>query len=641
MRILHKLHTLNYRLSRTIAFSRFIAAVLGIVTIVVLIGWQLKAPALKSLLSRDQTPMVANSAICLLACGVVLFLFTMAKSVLRIRTIQVLSSFIVVIGALTMIEYLANINFRIDQFIYEQPAFAGDSPGRMSIISAFNFVLIGICFWLDVLGLDTRRYIGQYAMVLVFLTTLYPFAGTIFGAEHFGSVHTNMAIPTAICFFLISAAYFIRHHDAGLAYLLFSDTIAGVLIRRILVPLVLLYPAFAFLSMQGEKSGLYNTEGGAVFMMVSSLALFTMIVLITAQTISRLDEEKDQFKKFFELSSEVLMIAGKDGSIKLVSNAFTKALGYSSQEGVNNSFFHFVHPEDTGIALQHFEALRKTPGPGTFQIQMSNKEGKTLHFLWSYTVDQKTGNIYAAGYDITEIKEAQQVRELARRLTHQNEQLASFAYIVSHNLRSHVGNLNSLLHLHKSADPDEKGVLFGMFEKVAQHLSGTLNDLIESLRIKEDVNKDRNLIYFEQVLTKTKEILSSQILESQAEIHQEFKVASIAYPGVYLESIFLNLISNAIKYRSVARPLSIKLATSLLDGELVLTVEDNGQGINMAQHGDKLFGFYKTFHDGKDSKGLGLFITKTQVEAMGGSISAESEVDVGTKFKITFRNELR
>lgn len=626
--------------SKSVLFNRSVAVALGLIALVVLTGWQLNLSALKSILAKDMVPMVANSAICFLGAAIIHFLLTLQKSVLNRRIIQFFSSLIVLIGALTVIEYLAGINLSLDQLFFSQPAFVGTFPGRMSILSSINFIIIGMSYWLDVFDWDRKKFIGQLAMLLVFFITLYPLTGTIFGAEHLGSVNTTMAIPTASCFILISAAYFALHAKKGWASLLFANSIAGVLIRRILIPVVLIYPVFAFLSLQVEKAGLYNTEGGTVFMMVSTLALLTIIVLFAAQTINKLDHEKDQFKKFFELSSEILMIVGIDGGIKLVSNAFTKVLGYSKQEGINNSFFYFVHPEDTALAINHFTQLELYTTPASFQLQMKSKDGSARHFLWSYASDIETGELYAAGYDITEIKEAQQVRELAKRLTHQNEQLASFAHIVSHNLRSHVGNLSSLLHLHKLAEPKEKDDLFVMFEKVAQHLSTTLNDLIESVRIKEDISKERHVIYFQQVLTKTKEILASQILESNAIITHTFRIQSIEYPSIYLESIFLNLLSNAIKYRSANRPLHVNLETVLKDGELILKVEDNGEGINLALHRDKLFGFYKTFTTRKDSKGIGLFITKTQIEAMGGTIEVESEANKGTLFTINFNKKM-
>ncbi len=619
-------------MSRSTIFCRSVAAIVCGMTFLVLAGWQLQIPELKSLFSQDLVPMVANSAICFLCAGIILILFTLPQIPATLRSIQVLGILISLMGLFTLLEYIADIDFGMDQLIFSQPTDLSNHPGRMSIVSAVNFSLVGLCYWIEILDWDKKIYVGQYLMLVVFFTTLYPFTGTLFGALHIGSQNTTMAVPTAVCFFLITATYFVRHSREGWASLLFSQNVAGVLIRRILIPVAVIYPVVAFLTVRGEKSGLYNTEGGTVFMMVSSMALFTFIVLITAETISRLDTEKDQYKKFFELSSEVLMIAGTDGSVKLVSNAFTTVLGYSNQEGINNSFFYFVHPADTALALQHFERLNTDPAPGSFQIQMKGKDGATRHFLWSHTRDKKTGNVYAAGYDISEIKEAQQVRELAKRLTHQNEQLGSFAHIVSHNLRSHAGNLTSLVQLHKNADLMEREVLLGMIEKVTHHLSGTLNDLIESLRIKEEISKEQHENYFEQVLSKTQEILSNLIVESKATISHRFEVESIAYPSAYLDSIFLNLLSNAIKYRSEERPLHIQVETKRVNGQVMLKVSDNGLGIDMARHGDKLFGFYKTFHPHKDAKGLGLFITRTQIEAMGDTISAESEVGRGTTF---------
>ena len=210
--------------------------------------------------------------------------------------------------------------------------------------------------------------------------------------------------------------------------------------------------------------------------------------------------------------------------------------------------------------------------------------------------------------------------------------------IVSHNLRSPVGYLNALLSLHKmSASTDERNVILEKFERVAAHLSTTLNDLVETLRVREGIAQEREVIDLGDALTKTQEILTAQIMEARANITCQFSdQPKINFSKVYIESILLNLLSNAIKYRSPERQLSIHVESSRIGNSVKLTVEDNGQGIDLALHGQKLFGFYKTFHQNKDSKGMGLFLTKTQVEAMGGSISVESQVNQGTKFTIHF-----
>ena len=107
-----------------------------------------------------------------------------------------------------------------------------------------------------------------------------------------------------------------------------------------------------------------------------------------------------------------------------------------------------------------------------------------------------------------------------------------------------------------------------------------------------------------------------------------------------MENILLNLITNAIKYRSPERKPEIHIETHRINGSIELVIRDNGLGIDMERHGEKLFGFRKTFHRHTESKGAGLFIAKAQVEALGGQITATSEVNKGTTFKILFNQQL-
>lgn len=232
----------------------------------------------------------------------------------------------------------------------------------------------------------------------------------------------------------------------------------------------------------------------------------------------------------------------------------------------------------------------------------------------------------------------EELETLSHQLGRQNKQLLSFAHITSHNLRSPVSNLNSLLYFYKtSPSEEEKEMLFEKFEIVVAHLGSTLEELIETLKIQEDTEIAREELYFEDVFEKTKEILAGTILESSASIGADFSAApKLSYPRTYLESIFLNLLSNAIKYRSPERPPIIKIETKVVDRTVVLSVKDNGLGIDLAQHGHKLFGLRKTFHRHAEAKGLGLFITKTQVEALGGSIKVQSAVNEGTTFEVFF-----
>mgnify|MGYP003643416271 CR=1 FL=1 len=232
---------------------------------------------------------------------------------------------------------------------------------------------------------------------------------------------------------------------------------------------------------------------------------------------------------------------------------------------------------------------------------------------------------------------------LTTKLTGQNTQLANFAHITSHNLRSPVSNLLMLLNMYKDSNTevDYKKDVLEKFETVIHHLSDTLNDLMVALRIQEDVNKEREWVDFKEVLDKTKSMLEGEIINTGAEIVYDFSDAEkVFYNRGYMESILLNLLSNTLKYRSPERTPKVKVTSSNIDGSIWLRVVDNGLGINLQRHGKKLFGLHKTFHRHKEAKGVGLYLTKTQIETMGGSITATSEVDKGTEFIINFNKSV-
>jgi signal transduction histidine kinase len=263
---------------------------------------------------------------------------------------------------------------------------------------------------------------------------------------------------------------------------------------------------------------------------------------------------------------------------------------------------------------------------------LSNKKRKTTIFI----IVLGTGvSIMAVLIGLYFTRKSKLELDIVNQLLQQhNNQLLNFSHITTHNLRSPVNNLNSLLSFYKeSKDEEDRRVLLQKFETVIQHLTTSLNELMETLRIQEDTEKTRELIMFEDIFIKIKETLAGSILETGSRVTADFsKAKKIEYPRSYLESIMLNLLSNAIKYRSPERIPEIHFQTKYHNGQAILTVSDNGLGIDLQIYGDQLFNLNKTFHEHPEARCVGLFITRTQVEAMGGSISAESKVDEGTTF---------
>lgn len=219
-----------------------------------------------------------------------------------------------------------------------------------------------------------------------------------------------------------------------------------------------------------------------------------------------------------------------------------------------------------------------------------------------------------------------------------NRKLSDFAHITSHNLRAPLTNMNSLLRFYKeSNDERDKEDLMDKFETTINNMNLTMNVLVEALQVSSEPAKGQETIAFQEIFRKTITSISSQITESDAKIMTDFQDApTVTYNHVYMESIFLNMLTNAIRYRSGKRSPVIKIKSARREGKTMLTFEDNGLGIDMERNGDKLFGLNKVFHRHPDSKGVGLFMTRTQIESLGGEISAESAVDKGTTFKIIF-----
>lgn len=228
--------------------------------------------------------------------------------------------------------------------------------------------------------------------------------------------------------------------------------------------------------------------------------------------------------------------------------------------------------------------------------------------------------------------------DLITELSIQNNQMNDFASITSHNLRSPAANITSLISMvDENSKLEDYKKIFEMLKRVSINLNETLNHLLEILSIKKNKTIEKEVIILDEILLKTTETLQGEILTCEAEIESDFKTApQVEFPRIYIESIFHNLISNALKYRSPKRKPKITVKTEVRDNQILLSVKDNGLGIDLVKHGSKMFGMHKVFHQHPDANGIGLFMTKAQIESLGGKISVKSEVDSGTTFTVAF-----
>jgi PAS domain S-box-containing protein len=372
------------------------------------------------------------------------------------------------------------------------------------------------------------------------------------------------------------------------------------------------------------------------------------------QDVTKQKEEEQRLRLLETVitqSKDAVMITDIDTSknvipnIIFVNSAFTDMTGYSADEVIGKSLeilfgkkSDILEFDKLRTAVQEYkecfvETISYKKNGEEFWINFSmipvtDKEGEHSHWI-------------SIQRDVTVEKEREKEREqLIRELTQNNKDLKQFSYITSHNLRAPLSNLTGLLNLIEEIpieDSELKEIING-FSKSTHLLNETINDLVKVIIIKDNPSVQKEKLFikdvFENVFNQLSFLISSNkpILKIDLEVETIFDINKS-----YLESIFLNLLTNAINYREPSRQLRITIATKVEDNNLFMTFKDNGIGIDLEKNNDKIFGLYQRFHNYPESKGLGLYLVKSQVESMGGTISVDSIVGKGTTFTIVFK----
>lgn len=328
--------------------------------------------------------------------------------------------------------------------------------------------------------------------------------------------------------------------------------------------------------------------------------------------------------------------------VSFVSQKVEEILGYTAEEwsSIPNFWKDHIHPEDRKWVLSFNDISHNAYENRDFEYRMISKIGQ---IVWIRDIvnpifeNNKLIGFRGIMIDITKMKEAQ--RDLNNSLnlvTEQNKRLLNFSYIVSHNLRSHTSNIESILSLLESSESEEeRHEMMQLIKTVSSSLNETMDHLNEVININTNINLITKPINLSQYIARTQNVLSEQIHSNDAAILSTIpEDLVINYNPAYLESILYNLIANAIRYKHPDRKPIITLKWSEENNVKILELSDNGIGIDLDKNGDKIFGMYKTFSNNPDSRGIGLFITRNQIEAVGGNITVSSVPNMGTTFKI-------
>ncbi|KJD35974.1 hypothetical protein PW52_08875 [Tamlana sedimentorum] len=349
--------------------------------------------------------------------------------------------------------------------------------------------------------------------------------------------------------------------------------------------------------------------------------------------------------KTFDLSAVGMVTLNLKGKFLDANKSFCNTFGYTKKELLELTFLDITHPDDKNKGRQAI--MDMIDGKiNYFQAEKRYfaKNGKTVWAYISSTVIRDNNGTPL--HFITQINDISQIKTSTKKIVNlldttenQNKRLLNFAHIVSHNLRSHFSNLNMLLDLAKIEIPESTdNEIYPLIKQAVDHLGETVDNLNEvaSINTKKDIQLEP--ISLTNTFNNITNSIAAQIIASKAELsinlNDNLKVMAIP---AYLDSIILNFLTNAIKYKKPNEVPKIDINAEITDHLVILKIRDYGMGIDLKKHGEKLFGMYKTFHKHEDSRGIGLFITKNQIEAIGGKVDVESEVNIGTTFTIELK----
>ncbi len=346
----------------------------------------------------------------------------------------------------------------------------------------------------------------------------------------------------------------------------------------------------------------------------------------------------EELHRFFELSLDMMCIAGLDGYFKRINAAWEKTLGHTIEEMLTVPYLSFVHPDDQEATIAEAEKLSDRQDTVWFENRYRCSDGSYKWLLWRATTVPGSTRIYAAARDITNHKAASEaLARTAEELKRSNAELDQFASVASHDLQEPLRMVTSYLGLLQrrcagQVDPEgEKFITYAV--DGASRMRVLIDDLLAWSRVGTRA-KPFTATNFETVLASVLRDLELTLRESGAQVTHDPLPTLLADP-VQIAQLLQNLIGNAVKFHGAEAPhihVSAQPAGRLWD----FAIRDNGIGID-PKYFELIFTIFQRLHTRAEypGTGIGLAVCKKIVERHGGTIWIESSPGAGSTFRFT------
>jgi PAS domain S-box-containing protein len=625
--------------------------------IVVTVGFLVLAGRLFGVSAPEDTflgvTMKANTALAFMLSGISLWILSARPKNQRIDLLaRVCAAFTVLIGVLTLGEYVFGRNFGMDQLLFRDVVTAESThPGRMSLSGALNFSLLGVALLL--LDRHQYRWLGQVFSITALIISLLALMGYAYGVSSLYQFSPAGAMPihTAVVFSLLCVGILFARPEQGLVKIFSSDNLGGAMARR-LVPAALVIPfLLGWLLLMGQRMGLYDSTFRIVLYSVAMVIAFTILIWWNVVQLHHAD-----FVRTAELSQANSLlhtlldhmpdhIYFKNSESRFIRNSRSQAsaLGLSDPaEAIGKSDFDFFPHAQLSYEIE--QEIMRTGKPLVNQEELvSWPDGQTTWVLTTkLPLFDQTGQVigtFGISRDITERKQSEVALQKAKlELEAANKELEAFSYSVSHDLRSPLRSLdgfsNALLEDFGDQLPEQGRNYLERIRDSAQRMAGLIDDLLNLSRV------TRVQIQFVPVdLTRLAETILAELQQTQVERRVKCSVA----PGLgargdphLLRIVLENLLGNAWKYTSKQEQAEIEFGSKYENDETIYFVHDNGAGFDMA-YANKMFGAFQRLHSTTEFPGTGIGLATVQriIHRHGGRIWAEGVVNQGATFFFT------
>lgn len=358
-----------------------------------------------------------------------------------------------------------------------------------------------------------------------------------------------------------------------------------------------------------------------------------------------LAQSEANLRLIIDLLPQSVFVKDFNGKYLFVNKSFAALYGLMPEELIHKSTMERITVPEEGLHFleQDREVIRTGKKKIFTEEEFTNPNGEKKTFYTikvPFTPVTSEKAVLGISSDITEQKKNEVERErMMTDILQRNENLQQFSYIISHNLRAPVASMMGLAQLLNdgSLNHDEIAMFPGHLLASIKQIDEVIRDLNKILQVEGGISETKEAVDLSELVDNICTSLNDMIQKEDVKIITDFSEAKeFVTLKSYLYSIFYNLITNSIKYHQPDLPPLIDIKSKKYDGKLIITIKDNGMGFDLLKKGNQVFGLYKRFHYHVEGKGVGLFMVKTQVETLGGKISVNSEINVGTEFTIVF-----